>query len=574
MPVFGLFPTAGESLYGGTLRNIVRGRGQSPAQIQLARGYAGLRNSMASQGAALRGNPALGARNAMNAAASAGSQYNLQQAELRAREQQAALQMQGQDAARTAAGINAFAGNVAGAGAGLAGLFAQMQQAPQPKKEGMDAGPNQMVSDLAAKRKAFQEQQNPTMPAPMSAPAARVTVGSEPMAAQAPRAPRGPDGIDWSIPNNIPVAPQNNTTNPAGAGLNLGVLDQLSQNVGQANQGTVQQGQITAAQAVQGGTQQTPVPPTLQAPGYAAGAAGPAMAPAAPAPAQPAPVAAPPEQPNFGQRLLSGLGQGLASAVPLIGGIMSDERAKTNIKNGNSSAGEFLDALSAKQYQYRDQQNGQGEQTGVMAQALARTPVGRQMVIQDPNSGMLGIDASRAVGPNLAAMAYLNDRLDAIERRVPGPTGNTSAKPGTEKTKSGEMVAFEDPGEKVVERAMRLSETRRGRGRTSGRSTPTAAPRASQAATAPFFEPIQFGVDTATGRYNSREPIQFGRDSAAFRAEPSDFSHLSLADRVSQPDATWLLAHGRRRAPDPENAVNTYLSQRSHEDWLNSRRGR
>ncbi len=417
MPIFGVIPTSGENLYSSTLRNQVVGNGNSPAQRQLMLGYLKLREGLANQAHSNRANPMLAERNAMLASARAGSEFNLQKAQLRAQEQQGALAMQGQDAARSAAGLNAFAGNMAGIGAGLGGLAAQM--AGQP---GQATGPN---ATQALTGQGVNQAQGAPMPAPTPPPpqntgkaaanAASISAGAQPFTVEQPQLPPspfqgqsnyiGPD--QYGAPNPFDYA------TPAGSGPSI---------------------QPTATNAVPvnpvvGGLQPMPQSAGPQVPLSSAGAAGISQAQApVPTPQQPPPPPPPPTN-QGGSGILEGLGKVASFAGSLAPLLMSDQRAKKKIADGNGAVGQFLDALSANNFEYRDQANGAGPQTGVMAQSLARTPIGRQMVVQDPASGMLGIDPSRAAGPNLAAMAYLNDRLNRLERHTSSSKPSGAAPP-------------------------------------------------------------------------------------------------------------------------------------------------
>jgi hypothetical protein len=117
---------------------------------------------------------------------------------------------------------------------------------------------------------------------------------------------------------------------------------------------------------------------------------------------------------------------GLASMVGGIGAIaskLSDERAKTNIAPADSEIEDFLGHLAAKRYQYKE---GTGEppgmHTGVMAQDMERSPVGREFVREGPD-GMKWVDTGRMPLMLLAALAEQQKRLDSLEQKKGGRHG-------------------------------------------------------------------------------------------------------------------------------------------------------
>lgn len=105
------------------------------------------------------------------------------------------------------------------------------------------------------------------------------------------------------------------------------------------------------------------------------------------------------------------------------GGIMSlasDKELKINIKGdgakgGNSKTSEsFLDKLNAVTFNYKDSENGEGQQFGIIAQDLeAAGPVGQQMV-EDTDKGKQ-VNIAKGFGAILASQIELNARLKALE---------------------------------------------------------------------------------------------------------------------------------------------------------------
>ena len=94
--------------------------------------------------------------------------------------------------------------------------------------------------------------------------------------------------------------------------------------------------------------------------------------------------------------------------------MMSDERAKKNIKKGDEDAREFAKALSAFSYDYKDEANGKGRQLGVMAQDIERTQFGKQILIDGPD-GLKRVDAAKLAGALAATTASMNERLENLE---------------------------------------------------------------------------------------------------------------------------------------------------------------
>lgn len=93
----------------------------------------------------------------------------------------------------------------------------------------------------------------------------------------------------------------------------------------------------------------------------------------------------------------------------------SDERLKTNIRDGRAEVDEALSHLVAKSYSYKDQKHGEGQRVGIMAQDLERSRIGRDIVYDAPDGKAL--DVNRALSLSLAANARLHERVSELERR-------------------------------------------------------------------------------------------------------------------------------------------------------------
>jgi hypothetical protein len=110
---------------------------------------------------------------------------------------------------------------------------------------------------------------------------------------------------------------------------------------------------------------------------------------------------------------LLGLGSSMGSAAVT----KSDRDAKTDVKDGSSSARAFLDALRAQSFRYKDSRDGSGEHLGVMAQDLERSEVGRHFVERGAD-GDRRVDFGRALGAMLAAEADLHGRVSGLEKAL------------------------------------------------------------------------------------------------------------------------------------------------------------
>lgn len=108
---------------------------------------------------------------------------------------------------------------------------------------------------------------------------------------------------------------------------------------------------------------------------------------------------------------------GIAGLVGAAGAAMmlSDARAKNNIRDAGPKLDEALSALGAHQYEYNVPGQPRGTQTGVMAQELASTDAGRKLVAPYPGGGM-GVKVPEATNFALAGIARLNERLNNLQR--------------------------------------------------------------------------------------------------------------------------------------------------------------
>jgi len=107
---------------------------------------------------------------------------------------------------------------------------------------------------------------------------------------------------------------------------------------------------------------------------------------------------------------------GLAgSAIGATGSAVSDVNVKEDIKPIKSEElSELLDKVQGYKYNYKDDKYGEGEHSGVMAQDLEQSKLGKKFV-QEDEEGVKRIDYNQMAGTILASQAELNDRLKALE---------------------------------------------------------------------------------------------------------------------------------------------------------------
>lgn len=113
-----------------------------------------------------------------------------------------------------------------------------------------------------------------------------------------------------------------------------------------------------------------------------------------------------PQTPTFGQQFLNAAGTAAGFAAK------SDERLKTNVKDGGEAARAALEKLSAYEFNYKDEKHGKGKQVGVMAQDLERAGLGHT-IIDEPDGK--AVHGAKAATTALALIAHMNKRLKKVE---------------------------------------------------------------------------------------------------------------------------------------------------------------
>ena len=111
-----------------------------------------------------------------------------------------------------------------------------------------------------------------------------------------------------------------------------------------------------------------------------------------------------------GSGIAAGAG-GAAAAAPLI--LTSDVKAKSNVKDSKSIE-EFLSKMKAKDFDYKEGY-GDKKQTGILAQDLLKSKVGKN-IVTDYNQNAKGIDVVKSIGPVLASLSHLNEKINKLEK--------------------------------------------------------------------------------------------------------------------------------------------------------------
>lgn len=164
------------------------------------------------------------------------------------------------------------------------------------------------------------------------------------------------------------------------------------------------------------------------------------------------------------------------SAMSFLPFLLSDEHAKEQARQegAQQAVQAFLGSLQPQTFSYRADPTGQ-QQTGVMAQDVASTPVGAQMVQQTPQG--LALDPTSALGPTLAALANLDERLRATEAHL---TGQQAPVPQLRAGNERAVADFiSEPARGAAPRARRGTQLAPPRGRPQGPTRRAAPPPAA-----------------------------------------------------------------------------------------------
>lgn len=102
--------------------------------------------------------------------------------------------------------------------------------------------------------------------------------------------------------------------------------------------------------------------------------------------------------------------------------LASDERAKESVSDASSDIDDALDKLKPVGFKYKKEFAGasgfgeEGDQTGIMAQALASSKAGSGTVFKG-NDGLLRVKVPQATGLALAGLARLATRIKELEKK-------------------------------------------------------------------------------------------------------------------------------------------------------------
>lgn len=118
---------------------------------------------------------------------------------------------------------------------------------------------------------------------------------------------------------------------------------------------------------------------------------------------------------SMGAGAAAGGAGGLMSLGPLAA--LSDERCKQNAQQpSNGQLRSFMNSMEPSTFQYKDQNYSPGQHLGVMAQDVDDSKIGNAMVEQQPG-GLKAINIPKALGATLASLAYLNERIDGMDKK-------------------------------------------------------------------------------------------------------------------------------------------------------------
>lgn len=110
---------------------------------------------------------------------------------------------------------------------------------------------------------------------------------------------------------------------------------------------------------------------------------------------------------GIGGMVDAGIGAGVA--------MFSDKNLKKDVKSASNEADEMLAKLKPYSYEYKDSKHGEGKHSGVMAQDLEKSKMGKELVKDTPEGK--AVDVKKALGAIMASQARLAERLAKIEKQ-------------------------------------------------------------------------------------------------------------------------------------------------------------
>lgn len=116
------------------------------------------------------------------------------------------------------------------------------------------------------------------------------------------------------------------------------------------------------------------------------------------------------QQPEEGFDLAKMLQSGAA-----LGAFFSDERTKDDVTDvDRKKIDAFIKSLKPKSYRYKPEFGGE-KRTGIVAQDLERTDIGKELLEQDKQTGMRKVKGESVLSALLASTGRLGKRIDELE---------------------------------------------------------------------------------------------------------------------------------------------------------------
>ena len=110
------------------------------------------------------------------------------------------------------------------------------------------------------------------------------------------------------------------------------------------------------------------------------------------------------------QNTRSDIGLGL-STIAATGAFLSDENAKTDVRDGSGPAEMLMSQFAPYKYRYKGDDK---PRLGVLAQRLEKTPEGKSLVRETPQGKK--IDVAQGLGAALASIGDLHRRVKQLEK--------------------------------------------------------------------------------------------------------------------------------------------------------------
>lgn len=116
---------------------------------------------------------------------------------------------------------------------------------------------------------------------------------------------------------------------------------------------------------------------------------------------------------------------------------LSDKKAKENVREAKTDEfQDMLDKIKPKKFDYKMEHGGVRDNTGVMAQDLEKSDLGRDMVVDTPEGKM--VDKEKMLMTAMATLADMNKRMKELEK------GSVGEKPSKDTLMEGKPAPKED----------------------------------------------------------------------------------------------------------------------------------